>query len=96
MLTQSTRIHTLEDLRDYVNDRFCQLEQLEPGAFAMTERMLVRGGRPCGIYFCMHGPRAVKFTAIWESDRNTILFYGAAGERNHRVRLAAGPQLRAA
>lgn len=47
----------------------------------MTERILVRGGNPCGIFFCVHGPRSVKLTAIWETERNTILFYGSAGER---------------
>jgi hypothetical protein len=93
MLTHSRRVHTVDALREYVNDHLCQFEQLEPGAFAMTERILVRSGRPCGMYFCLHGPRAVKFTAVWETDRNTIFFYRASGERHHQVRLACGPKL---
>jgi hypothetical protein len=35
----------------------------------------------------------VKFTAVWETDRNTILFYGAAGERFHRTQLVEAPSL---
>ena len=50
----------------------------------MTERILLRGGKPCGIYFRLHGPRATQFSAIWETDRNQILFYGSGGERIER------------
>jgi hypothetical protein len=63
------------------------------GAFQMTERILVRAGKPCGIFFCLHGPRAVKFTAIWETDRNQILFYGSSGERFQRIQLLEAPGL---
>ncbi len=59
----------------------------------MTERILVRGGRPCGILFCLHGPRAVKLTAIWETDRNSVLFYSATGERMQRSQLTHAPSL---
>jgi hypothetical protein len=93
MRTSSRRISSLDELRDFVNQTLCQNEQLELGAFVLTERALVRNGRPCGLYFCLHGPRAVKFTAIWETDRNTVLFYGATGERFLTIRLAAGPGL---
>ena len=74
MLTCSRQIQSLGNLRDYVNETLCDENQLELDAFHISERILVRGGQPCGIYFCLHGPRAVKFTAIWETDRNTVLF----------------------
>ena len=93
MRTCSRRISTLEELREFVHQTLCQNQQLEFGAFAITERALVRNGSPCGLYFCLHGPRAVKFTAIWETDRNTVLFYGATGERFLTIRLASGPVL---
>jgi hypothetical protein len=35
----------------------------------------------------------VKYTAIWETDRNQILFYGANGERVQVTQLSAGPDL---
>ncbi len=89
-------IHDLSDLRTYVHYTLCQQNQLEPGAFEVTERILVRGQRPCGIFFCLHGPRSVKLTAIWETDRNTILFYGSAGERVLKTQLVQAPKLVAA
>jgi hypothetical protein len=93
MRISSRRISTLAELREFVNETLCQNEQLEVDAFVLTERPLVRNGIPCGLYFCLHGPRAVKFTAIWETDRNTVLFYGATGERFLTIRLTASPEL---
>jgi hypothetical protein len=34
----------------------------------------LRGGTPCGIHFCLHGPRATKFSAIWETDQEQNRF----------------------
>ncbi|HEY2881476.1 MAG TPA: hypothetical protein VGJ15_03570 [Pirellulales bacterium] len=93
MLTSTERLNNLENLRDYVNKILCQRDQLELGAFRMTERILTRGGKPCGIFFCLHGPRSVKVTAIWETEQNTILFYSSAGERFQRTRLVRAPAL---
>jgi hypothetical protein len=87
-------IHDLEDLRKYVRQTICQQNELEETAFEITERILVRSGIPCGIFFCLHGPRSVRLTAIWETDRNTILFYGSAGQRLQTTRLMTAPQLR--
>ena len=81
MSAQPLQIDNLQELRTYVHHTICDQNELEPGAFAVTERILVRGRRPCGIFFCLHGPRSVKLTAIWETDRNTILFYSSSGER---------------
>jgi hypothetical protein len=87
------RIENLDQLRNYVNSILCHHEQLIENAFQMTQRILLRNGKPCGIYFCVHGPRSVKISAIWETDRNTILFYGSNGERYHKTRLAAAPKV---
>ena len=96
MMSTSLRLQTLHDLRDFVHQTLCHHNELEFGAFQMTERILRRSGKPCGIYFCLHGPRSVKLTAIWETDRNTVLFYGSTGERQQRSRLLKAPQLAAA
>lgn len=93
MLDDSPRINDLDDLRTYIHETICKNNELEVDAFAMTERILVRSGRPCGLYFCLHGPRAVKLTAIWETDRNSVLFYSATGERVRRLRLTHAPEL---
>lgn len=93
LLTSTERLQNLESLRNYVNKVLCENDQFEIGAFRMTERILVRGNRPCGIFFCLHGPRSVKVTAIWETESNTILFYSSTGERFHRTRLVKSPSL---
>ena len=91
MLTASPEIQNLEELRQYVHQTLCEQNALEFGAFPMTERILVRGAAPCGIFFCLHGPRSVRFTAIWETDRNSILFYSSNGERLHKTCLSGAP-----
>ena len=93
MLTRIDHLNTLEDLYDYVNATICNHYQLQLNAFRMTQRILRRAGKPCGIYFCLHGPRAVKFIAIWETDRNSILFYGSGGERFQKTQLVGAPPL---
>ncbi len=94
MLAQdSLQIRDLNDLRQYVHHTLCEQNELEPSAFDITERILVRRQKPCGMFFCLHGPRSVKLTAIWETDRNTILFYSSSGERTHKTQLVHAPKL---
>jgi hypothetical protein len=93
MVTFSEPIRDLDDLRNYVQRAICSREQFEPGAFPLTQRLLVRGGAPCGVSFCLHGPREVKFTAIWEAVNNTVLFYDCQGERIARSQLAGRVEL---
>ena len=96
MVCHGKPFSSLSDLSMFVNETICDQEQLEVGAFQMTERILTRCGHPCGIYFCVHGPRQVKFTAIWETDNNTVLLYGASGERTLRTQLVDAPNLQTA
>ena len=96
MSAQPLQIDNLNDLRTYVHHTICQQNELQVGAFSVTERILVRGRRPCGMFFCLHGPRSVKLTAIWETDRNTILFYDSSGERSGKIQLVQAPVLRPA
>lgn len=93
MQTCIQQLHSLDELRKYVNETLCHQYELQLDAFKMTQRILRRGGNPCGIYFCLHGPRAVKFTAVWETDRNCIFFYGSNGERFQKTQLVEAPRL---
>jgi hypothetical protein len=93
MLTCYQQIDSQEELRDYVYETFCDHYQLQIGEYRMTERILVRGGTPCGMYFCLNGPRMMRLTAIWETDRNQILFYAADGERFQKTQLIEAPRL---
>ncbi len=93
MSTRFCQIRNVKELRDYVNETICERYELKTDAFELTERLLRRGGRPCGMFFCLHGPRAVKFIAIWDTERNQILFYGSTGERILKTQLLDAPNL---
>jgi hypothetical protein len=95
MLSSVQHVNNLDNLRRLVYDILCHHNQFELGAFRMTERILVRSGSPCGIFFCVHGPRSVKITAIWETQGNTVLFYSSTGERFCKIQLAKAPKLEA-
>ena len=92
MLTHFQQIEGVNDLREYVNSTLCVQCQLQEGAFSMSEQVLLRSGKPCGIYFRLHGPRATEFTAIWDAQRNQVLFYGAQGERFLKAQLLESPR----
>jgi hypothetical protein len=93
MPATTVRISNVQALRNYVYEYLCAHNQLEVGAFQMTEQILIRQGQPCGMLYCLYGPRSLKLTAVWETDRNTILFYGSAGERHQHVQLVGPPAL---
>jgi hypothetical protein len=95
MVCYSHQFQELDDLRAFVYATLCAHDRLEPDGFTMSESLLLRAAKPCGIYFCLYGPRQVKYTAIWETDRNTILFYGPDGERFRKSQLIAAPELSA-
>jgi hypothetical protein len=92
MVTHFHSLASRSDLREFVYATLCEIFQLQIGAFPITEKVLNRAGKPCGIYFCLQGPRAVRFTAIWETERNQVLFYGPSGERILKRQLIEGPQ----
>jgi hypothetical protein len=89
MSADSLQIRNLNDLRNYVHCTLCEQNELAHGSFEITERILVRGKKACGILFCLHGPRSVKLTAIWETERNTIRFYSSFGTRTAKTQLEA-------
>jgi hypothetical protein len=84
---------TLAELRNMVIRTICEHSGLLLESVQLREKVLRRGGQPCGMHFIMHGPRSVKFSAIWDSAQHTILFYDCAGERFHRSELAPLPAL---
>lgn len=93
MAASMPSLRSINDLREFINGILCAHGELELNAFPLTERVLTRCGTPCGIYFCLHGPRAVRLSAIWDNQRNSVLFYGSSGERFHRVQLIESPKL---
>jgi hypothetical protein len=93
MVEHTTRLRNLQDIRQYISQTLSQIDLLQPDSYHLSEHMLMRNGKPCGLYFCLHGPRSVRLTAIWETDRNTILFYGSCGTRIQKTELQDGPTL---
>ena len=54
----------------------------------MTQREVIRGGKSVGVYFCVHGPRSVKLTAICDFDQSTVIFYGSDGIRKESMKFS--------
>ena len=93
MDTNVAEISTLEELRNFVHETICDRQQLLSEAFPLHVRVLTRNGRPCGQHFLLFGPRAVQFSAIWNANGGTILFYDCNGDRFHRCDLLASRRL---
>lgn len=93
MQRDRTEFATLTHLRHFIAQTLCHENDFEVGVFQITERLLTRSGQPCGVFFCLHGPRSVKLTAVWETEKNTVMFYGSSGERFLTTELETSPQL---
>ncbi len=88
MIALSPRMIDFDTLCLTVERRLCELGHLEPNQFPMTQREVVRGGKSCGVYFCLHGPRSVKLTAICDFTHRTLIYYGSDGIRRESVTIA--------
>lgn len=85
-------IKTLDELQKYVYATLCSDHELLNDAFPTTESAIRKNnGDVCGMMFCVHGPRAVNFTAIWEKQKNRVFFYGPRGERYRQTTLDDSP-----
>ncbi len=80
-------VHTLDELRHFIHKTLCAKENLLVHQFTMTEVRLTRGNVPCGLQFCLRGPRTVRLVAIWVAEQNVVYLYDARGERYAKLRL---------
>lgn len=85
---------TLEGLCRYVSEVLCRHDQLDPEQTPLTRTVLVRSGRPCGLYFVSQGPRRVVSYAVWAGEEGRILFYDSHGQRFATARLGESPDPR--
>jgi hypothetical protein len=85
---------TLEDLRSYVHARLCRHDALDPAQTPLHQTVIVRRGKPCGLFFQVKGPRRVSMYAVWAGEEDRILFYDASGARFAEVRLSEAPDPR--
>ncbi len=75
------RRYDLDKLRSFVMDELCNQNGLLPDAFPMTQRVLYKQGISCGIFYCLHGPRSVRLTAVVDTQTARVLFYDSKGQR---------------
>jgi hypothetical protein len=87
MHTTVEDVHTLDELRQFIHKTLCAKENLLVHQFTMTEVRLTRGNMPCGLQFCLRGPRNVRLAAIWAVDQNMVYLYDARGTRYAKLRL---------
>jgi len=86
-------VSSLEDVRAYVLETFCSRFDLDPRFFRVRALPLHRRGQEIGAYFVVEGPRRIRFTAIWDREHQTVLFYGLNGQRIQTTELIYSPQL---
>src|SRR5262245_1925844 len=82
---------TVEHLRKLVHEQLCSRDRLDPAATPLQSARVKRGGKPCGLWFQVDGPRLMKAYAIWIGPENRIVFYDSAGERFDEMRLSEAP-----
>ena len=85
---------TLNELKLYVLNILCRHDNLDPDQTPLGESLITRHGRPCGLYFEVHGPRLLKNYAIWAGDENRIIYYNSSGERMAETKLSEAPDPR--
>ena len=93
MPTETQRLDDLHAIRHYVTETLCEKDRLEKNSFPLYRKSAGARRAPCGVYFCLYGPRSMYLAAIWETDSNTILFYGSRGERFRKTQLIAPPRI---
>jgi hypothetical protein len=84
---------TLEQLRNHVHLKLCEPDRLDPTQTPLLQKVIIRQGKACGLFFQVHGPRLLKNYAVWTGDENRILFYNSSGKRIAETHLSKGPNL---
>lgn len=85
---------TLNELKTHVLNKLCENDDLDPTQTPLSESLITRRGRPCGIFFLVQGPRLLKNFAVWAGEENRILFYNCSGERVAVTHLTDAPDPR--
>jgi len=84
----------LDDLRKHVLHVLCTHDCLDPTQTPLNESLIMRRGKPCGLFFQAVGPRLLKTYAVWAGEEDRILFYDSTGVRFAQVRLSDAPDPR--
>jgi hypothetical protein len=82
---------SMKELERFVHDRLCLHDRLDRGQAPLLRGMMRRGGKPCGLFFQVEGPRLTRGYALWVSEEHRLLFYDSAGARFDEVFLSEAP-----
>lgn len=82
---------TFERLQDHVRRTLCARDNLDEATTPLHRAVIVRSGRPCGLFFQVQGPRRVKSYAVWAGDEDRILYYDSNGRRIGQEQLSDAP-----
>ena len=82
---------TLNDLREHIRATLCAHDRLDPTHTPIRQALIVRSGRPCGLFFQIQGPRLLRTYAVWAGEENRVLFYDSSGLRFAETRLSEAP-----
>ena len=82
---------SLDALRQHVRESLCAHDRLDPQQTPLYEALILRRGKPCGLFFQAQGPRMLKTYAVWAGDEDRVLFYDSTGERFGETRLSDAP-----
>ena len=94
--TSMNQIHclpTVEQLLEHVHHALCKKDLLDPKQTPLAHSVIVRRGKPCGLFVQVKGPRLLKNYAIWAGNENRIFLYTASGERFGEIKLSEAPDL---
>jgi hypothetical protein len=82
---------TVTELRRHVLNVLCSRDRLDPSQTPLHEALITRGGKTCGLFFQVQGPRLLRTYALWTGEENRVLFYDSTGSRFAETRLSDGP-----
>ena len=81
MTEPACETHSPDSLRALVRQKLCEPDFLDPDCYQITESLLIQRGQPCGLAYCLNGPRAVRLTAIWSTEEQMLYCYNSRGKR---------------
>jgi hypothetical protein len=82
---------TVELLLKHVHHVLCEKDHLDPEQTPLSHSLIIRRGKPCGLFVHVQGPRLLKNYAIWAGEENRILYYNCNGERIAETKLSEAP-----
>ena len=70
----TVHVPDFDELRGYVREVLCRQADLDLQT-PLIESTLRRRGEPVGIEYLLLAPRSIRLSAVWESQRDRVLFY---------------------